>query len=124
MINLVDDLLSVSRIDQGVYPNQHTASDIMDIIRSEVSHLEPMSQAKNLKLRVIEHGKHPCPKVQAEAKLLREVIQNIVSNAIKYSAPNEPVFITVSQHDQWVKVSVKDKGIVIAAEDRDRLFSK
>ncbi|MBZ0298008.1 MAG: PAS domain-containing sensor histidine kinase [Anaerolineae bacterium] len=60
--------------------------------------------------------------VEADEKLLRYAITNLVSNAVKYSPPEQPVKVVISKDDQHVKIAVRDKGVGILPENMDQLF--
>jgi signal transduction histidine kinase len=60
----------------------------------------------------------------ADPAKLRQIFVNLITNAIKYSPDSSAVVVQAIPNQDWVRVSVKDHGIGIKREDRDRLFKK
>jgi signal transduction histidine kinase len=61
--------------------------------------------------------------VQGDRLQLERVMQNIIGNAIKYSPQGTPVHATVGRHDQWVVISVRDRGVGIPHEELPHIFT-
>jgi PAS domain S-box-containing protein len=72
--------------------------------------------------RVIHRHEEPVPPVLAEPILLEMVLDNLLSNALKYSAADAPVEIRLSNRDGCALVTVADRGIGVAPEDREAIF--
>jgi len=64
------------------------------------------------------------PPVWGDAERLRDVLDNLISNALKYSAPSTPVVISIQKDDDRVKVSVTNFGSVIWPDDQERIFTR
>jgi signal transduction histidine kinase len=64
------------------------------------------------------------PPVWGDAERLRDVLDNLVSNALKYSTPGSPVIVSIQKDDDQVKVSVTNFGSVISPDDQERIFTK
>jgi signal transduction histidine kinase len=66
----------------------------------------------------------PLPRVRADAERLRQVVSNLIDNAVKYSPAGEPVEVSVAQRNGALVVSVSDRGPGIRPEDQRLIFEK
>lgn len=122
MTILVNDLLSVSRIDQGKVENQPQLTDISEIIKAAA--LEIDAEAREKKVTIDLCLNNSIPKILLDPKQFRDVIQNLLSNAIKYNVAKGKTVITTMLAAGYIRISVSDEGIGIPKEDQERVFSK
>lgn len=128
---LFQDLLDVTKADDGRLSNNPKVIDVVQFAHDIVVGLEHKAKEKNLHLffkpLTDEIGGlknlEPAYFVNLDADHLREVIANLVENAIKYTKQGE-IIIDVVGDDESVVVSVTDSGIGIPAEDIPHLFQK
>ena len=123
LITLVNDLLNVSIIEQGMVKETPCPTDVLGIIRAAVLEMEAEAQKHKVVITIQSQEKH-IPKIMIDPKRLREVIQNLLSNAIKYNVREGKVTVVVQHIAEFIKISVKDQGIGIPKKDQPRLFSK
>lgn len=118
---LVEDLLDVSRIDQGRL--QLKISQVIPSVAAQATVLEltPMAKAKGLTLDVAYNGE--IPMALADPDKLHQVLVNLVGNAIKYTEVGA-VELRVMADGSWVVFRVKDTGIGMSAEAQAHLFEK
>ncbi len=118
MQDLLADLLSVTRAEEVFAPERMDPIDLgplaLDVCRS----LEP-SAAQRLACTVEGEGV-----VLGEEKRLRQVVYNLVTNAIKYAPPDSTIDVTVRPLDHTVALIVEDEGPGIPDEDRDVIFQR
>ncbi|HXH04921.1 MAG TPA: ATP-binding protein [Candidatus Nitrosotenuis sp.] len=127
---LFQDLLDVSRAEDGRLKNNPSVVDVVTYARDITNSLLPSAQAKGLILLY-----KPDISAQAPARItpvyyssldndhFREVLSNIIENAIKYTSAGD-VTVDVGGDDEHVLISVKDTGIGIPHEDISHLFQK
>jgi signal transduction histidine kinase len=120
MINLINDTLSVSRIEQGRTEFKIAPFDVVALLQETVEGLRVKAAEKGLRLRLL---KSPPRLVLADAPHVREVAGNLLENALKYTGEGE-VKVAVSADKKEVKVAVQDTGKGIAREDLPKLFHK
>jgi len=121
LAGLVEDLLDVSRIEQSRLKLTLEKVDLIDGISQTITELKINADSKKLGLEFVRAG--PVPPVYADNDKVRQILVNLIGNAIKYTKQGS-VTVSTAVQDKKVKVKVKDTGIGIAAKDREQLFSK
>jgi len=119
--SLVEDLLNVSRIEQKrlqVKSDEVNTKNVLESIRDE---FELRTKEKNLELKLdlIEN----IPNVLADEDKFRQILVNLMGNAIKYTKKGS-IEITTKLEKDNLRIAIKDSGIGMSAKDREGLFSK
>lgn len=123
MTGLVNDLLSVARIEQGRVQNIPEKTDLVGIIKDAAKEMQPIAARRKVHLDTVDvKDKHA--EVIIDPKRFREVVQNLLSNAVKYTPAKGKVTVGMEYHVKEFVVSVSDNGIGIPLEDQSKLFSK
>lgn len=122
MIELVNDLLDVSRIDQGRVMDEPKQIQVAEIIDNTVKEVAPIAEKKQIKIDVII-GEN-VPEILIDPKRLREVIENLVSNSIKYGKDGGNVWIALNRAQAGIEIKISDDGIGIPESGIPRLFGK
>jgi signal transduction histidine kinase len=117
MGELIDDILAFSRAGRLELERQHV--DMNQLIKSVWQNLENQVVDKNIDFRC-----HNLPPVEADANALRQVLSNLLGNAIKFSAASEPIVIEVKGEviDGYIRYSVSDNGIGFSNDYKNKLF--
>lgn len=121
MIELVNDLLNVNRIDQGRVMDEPVKTDIGEVINKAVSELDFESKARKIKIN-LSLGK--VPEVVIDPKRFREVMSNLISNAVKYNKAGGRVDIDLKQVGETIQLVIADNGVGIPEKDQSNLFTK
>jgi Na+/proline symporter/signal transduction histidine kinase len=112
-------LLDISRLDAGAMTTAITSFKMSDLMRSLEIEFAPIARAKGLKLRFV-----PCSlPVESDRLLLRRLLQNLISNAIKYT-PRGRVLVGCRRHGQSLQIRVYDTGVGIPVLKRDEIFKE
>lgn len=126
MSRLVDDLLSLSRVEMREHVPPRTAIDLNETIAAAVQALEPVAKASGTTLSFT-----PCDGpavVLGETDEIVQVVQNLVQNALKYGAPGRPVDVRIRREARGptgrIAVAVRDEGPGIAPEHLPRLTER
>ncbi len=120
MSELIDDLLSIGRIEAGI-GIEMAPCEVGNLVRTVVAELRGQAEAKNLKLQL--ELPPTLPPIVGDGALIKRAVANLVDNAIKYT-PQGSVTVRVREKDSYLVVSVSDTGIGIAPADQMRLFEK
>lgn len=119
---LVNDLLEVARSESGTIKVEVEPTDIIEIIRDAIKQVEPSAQEKDVKIVTeIEKDKWL---VMGDGVKLKEVMENLLSNGIKYNKQNGELKINLQEQGENLAVSVSDTGLGIPREHQDKVFQK
>ena len=121
LLELINDILDLSKIEAGKIEVAISDVDLQDVVDQVISTMVQMAEAKALKLTAsLSPAAHM---VKADPGRLREILTNLVSNAIKFT-PKGSVTITSTPMDGMAVISVIDTGIGIPPEANDRIFEE
>lgn len=122
MVDLVNSLLNVSRIDMGTFDINTEPINVVDLAEDVFTEMTPQIKAKDLR---VETDFAELPMVMLDPKLTRIIIQNLVSNAIKYTPPKGKVKLDIDKEDdKCIVITVEDTGYGIPRKQQDKVFSK
>jgi signal transduction histidine kinase len=117
---LVNDILEVSRLEGNRIPIKLDQVDPRGLIEKSVEEVRPQAEAKKLDL---VYAPVALPKVKADPDRVKQIVINLISNAVKYTLRGEVKVTTeVKEKELWVVVA--DTGVGISAEDLQKLFQK
>jgi signal transduction histidine kinase len=123
LIQLVEDLLSISRIESGRLEYNFRKWDVQEIAEDVVDMFRLRAREVGLELRTKFPEKGMLPEVVVDGNKLREVISNLIDNALKYTNSGY-VEIALFKKSDAVIIAIKDSGIGIREEDFPYLFQK
>ena len=122
---LVDDMFDVSRIESARMVLRRESVDLGDVVRNVVTELLPLARARN---QQIETHIEPLAPIDADHDKLHQIAVNLVSNAIRYTPESGQIAIRVDEAPRerypggWARLRVRDNGVGIEEEDRQRIF--
>ena len=125
MIRLIDDLLNVTRIEEGRYIYKPVPRDIVQIIESVIVLRVEAAKRKGIDFS-FNKPKEKIPEVKVDEEKISIVIQNLVENAINYTPSGGKILVSIiyQKETQEILVEVKDTGIGIPKSEQQRVFSK
>ncbi len=124
MVHLVDDLLNVSRIEEGRYIYEPEPVNILEAINPIIENYKDVIKEKDhIEFKFNKIG-NSFPKVSIDVEKIGIVLQNLLDNAIKYTNEGEITLSVSRLSDDIVKISVQDEGLGIPEEQQERLFNK
>jgi len=122
LINLVNDMLNISRIESGKIEINPEPVDLVELAKDIVDEVYySKSTEKNIHFYILDK---PIPKAIADPEKLREVLLNLVGNSLKFTPDEGKIIFDFFSDGLTVEVSVKDNGVGISKEDLGRLFQK
>ena len=119
MLDLINDLLDVSRIEARKHDVTVSTFDAVGVLRQKIAAYLPFAKAKNIEIDITGDATIA---MTSDADKLRQIIGNLVGNAIKYSNPATTIEIGIRKHAEALQLEVKDQGIGIAADQLERIF--
>ena len=122
LIDLVENLLSISRLESGRMQYTFQPTQVEDIVTDLGNMFVVSAKKRGLDFSIVL-PEQPLPKVDLDPAKMREVMSNLIDNAIKYTESGS-VTVSLWQEGDKLRYSVKDTGIGVTAEDKERLFSK
>ncbi len=121
LIDLVNSLLDLSKLEAGMVPFHFTEEDLGPLIDRSLHELMPLAESRNIKLEK-EIGELPL--VLMDTEKIRQVLRNLIGNALKFTPHGGLVRVVARQTDEGVHVSVTDTGPGIAQEHIQGIFEK
>ncbi|MFO7588475.1 MAG: hybrid sensor histidine kinase/response regulator [Gemmatimonadota bacterium] len=121
--DLIDDWLTLSRLEGGrSLAREIRPIDVRPVVETVVRSYEEMARQEDVRLvlELPEHG----PVALGDRNCVSVLVDNLVTNAIKYNRPGGSVVVGARERDGEVVLTVRDTGVGIAAENRERLFDE
>ena len=124
LVNIVEDLLNISRIEQGRMEYNFETVNFADIAKDVVEELSSVAKKENLDL-VFQSDCNKTYNISADKGKIRQIITNLVDNAIKYTKKGK-IEVSVSNNDKKNKIllTIVDTGIGISKETLGKIFKK
>jgi len=122
MIKLVNDLLFVSRIEEGRFGYTFKDDDYLSVIKTSLVEQEKLCKLKNINLSYDAPEK--LPKINIDRDRIGLVLKNIFSNCRKYVPENGKIKLTVLREEEFIKTIITDNGMGIPKKEEKRLFEK
>ncbi|WP_024334791.1 hybrid sensor histidine kinase/response regulator [Desulfotignum balticum] len=121
MRKLILDLLDVTRLESGQKPRQMIWVDLLKTAALAVENMTGPAEERGITMEICSDGPI-C--VFADPWEMETILNNLVSNAVKYNVDNGRVTVTLSVTQHFVSIQVSDTGIGISSQDADRLFKE
>lgn len=120
LLQLIDEILDLSKIESGKMELEFNEVDINTIVNNLKSMFQPMADVKKLQLDFAVEESTPA-KIKTDILRLEQILKNLLSNAIKFTA-NGSVKVLIAGRGNQIEFSVKDTGIGIPSEKQDIIF--
>jgi signal transduction histidine kinase len=122
MFTLITNLLDVNAIEQGGVKVEPINFDFVPVVKATVDNYLARAAAKNITLHF--QPQEPSAKVFADQSATNQVLDNLVSNAVKYSPSGKNVFVRVAKSADGWRCEVQDEGPGLSEDDKTKLFGK
>ncbi|GAK32262.1 histidine kinase [Iodidimonas nitroreducens] len=129
MVRLIDDLLSLSRIELDKHVQPQTSADCLPILKNVVDSLEPGAAKRSMRLLI--KAKDPLPPVRGDRDQIHQMLQNLVSNAMKYAYEGTDITLHAQRVERMpeggkagLAITINDQGAGIAPEHIPRLTER
>ncbi|GAA4789083.1 GAF domain-containing sensor histidine kinase [Olivibacter ginsenosidimutans] len=121
ILSNLNDLLNLSQIEDGAMKLKIEACTMDPLFKDLVTDFEIIANQKKQQLVFENHLKKP---IAGDKMRLREIFENLLSNALKYSFPETTIKLIAQEHDHKALIEVRDKGQGLSEQDKTKLFKK
>jgi len=122
LVDLIENLLNVARLEEGIIQVKLEAIRMEDILKEVIKETALLADAHNVQVEKLPDPTMPF--VNADSTLVKEVLTNLITNAIKYNKDNGKVSFSWEQQGSQLVFRVQDTGIGIPQENQHAVFSK
>jgi two-component system sensor histidine kinase VicK len=122
MVDLVNSLLNVSRIDLGTFAIEPSNNDVIEICNSVIKEMQSAIDDKKIKL--IKDYEKDLPLINVDPKLMRIIFQNLLSNAVKYTPNEGEVSVKINKDTENLHIKIKDSGYGIPKSQQSKIYTK
>ena len=120
MNSMLEDLLSLGKLEEGLIQAKNESFDFNKFIAELVTEMQELAKEG----QQIELTSNIEKEIVADKRLLKNVLLNLIGNAIKFSEENSSVFINCKMIGSNLQIAIKDSGIGISKEDQEHLFER
>jgi signal transduction histidine kinase len=121
LVRMVNDTLDIERIESGMFDLHFSEVDLIALIKEVIISFQSITGERNIIFKIVAN---PKALISADEDRIRQVLINLVSNAINYSPDNAEIQVNVTESDKTVTVTLKDEGPGIPVEVQEKIFDK
>lgn len=122
LLEQINQVLDAAKIEAGRFSIEKKSSDIADVIEKAIEPFMPAAKRKQILITTDIY--YPLPKVDIDQIRMTQVLNNLISNSLKFTPANGKITISAKVENGLLRVSVSDNGMGIAENDQKDLFSK
>ena len=119
---LIEDILDVSRIITGKLEIERKPVSVPQLVETVVSGIAPAVDARRIRLEL--HIAAELPPIEGDPKRLHQVLNNVLSNAVKFTPENGTIILACESDGSWLNIRVQDSGVGIAPEFLPFVFDR
>jgi PAS domain S-box-containing protein len=123
MIALINDLLNVSRIEEGRFLYKQEPGQLEDVIKTVVDSSQELLKMKKISLSM-DFPQEKLPMINIDREKMELAVQNLLENAAKYTPEGGSIHISIEKHEAEVVFKIKDTGVGIPEAEHERIFTK
>ncbi len=123
MIDLVNSLLNITRIEEGRFLSKLTLVNVGEIVKALIESYRAEIEKKKIKFKFKKPAKF-LPQIWGDAEKIQLAFENLIDNAIRYTLPGGKVEISLGQTKGMIEFKVADDGLGVPENQQERLFTK
>ena len=120
LLGLINEILDLSKVEAGRLELEKETTAIADVLEAATNTLRPLAAKKSLELHLDTN--RPIPRIPMDAARIRQVVLNLVGNAIKFTPEGGQVWLRAEASDEILRIEVEDTGPGVLGEDCERIF--
>lgn len=118
--DILGDFLSISKLEEGKVRAEYSEFDMPELVMEVINDMKLVAKSG----QSIDYHHEGRKKVVLDQKLLKNILNNLISNAIKFTPEGKSIAVNTSAYDLTLSLEVKDQGIGISEEDQKHLFER
>src|SRR5579859_536366 len=122
LLNLINDILDISKVEAGRMELERTSFSLADILEHGLRMVRERAGRHGIELSLDVDPRLGL--IAADERMVKQVVVNLLSNAVKFTPDRGQIEVSAEREDGEVRVSVRDTGVGIAAEDQARIFDE
>jgi signal transduction histidine kinase len=122
LLDLITDILDLAKIEAGRIDLNMTTVDVVESLEAALQVVRERAKGKGVELRLEADPEVGC--IEADARKLRQILFNLLTNAVRFTTPGGPVTIKAARHPDEVEIAVIDTGVGIDPADHERIFQE
>lgn len=122
LLEMIDDLLNLAKMEAGKIDITREMVDVVELCRTLIDFTRPQADKKDLRTEVRSGA--GIPAIETDGGKLRQILFNLISNAIKFTPASGTITIRILQADDGIQIEVADTGPGISPADQDVIFDK
>ena len=123
MINLINDLLNVTRIEEGRYVYKKKLVSLTDLVEEIVKNYKEEAKRRGINFK-FNKTKEKLPKIKMDPDKVKLVITNLIDNAVRYTSEKGKVIVSLEKKENSIEFFVEDSGIGVPEDQKERIFTK
>jgi len=123
LTQLINNILDFSRMESGYKTYSFTEADVLEIVTETIKAHEMRLSESGFKV-LVERPPFPLPLASVDPDAIARAFANLLDNAVKYSTSVKEITVSVAKKDEFIAISVTDRGIGIPREEREKIFEK
>lgn len=122
MNRLINNVIDISKIDEGILKNDFENYNIVSIVDDVTLYVSNYATLKSISIQFETDSEEYI--VKCDPQMIEKLMLNLLSNAIKFSKEDSSVFVSIVESNEYIIINVEDEGIGILKEDHDKIFKK
>ncbi|HEY6160617.1 MAG TPA: PAS domain-containing sensor histidine kinase [Bacteroidia bacterium] len=120
LTDILNDMLSISKLEEGKITATIETFDIQELANEVLQEMQAIAKTG----QTLDYVHKGSSQVTSDKKILKHILFNLCSNAIKFSPENSPIRFSTSVADGWITIKIRDEGMGISKEDQEHLFER